>query len=67
MMTLEAPEIVILTPLEVSFRLLETMYGTGVTPECHLRSTKYFYTGYTKGGNITVRLTSCLTGLELAE
>ncbi len=35
-MTLEAPEIVILTTLEVSFRLLETMYAGNTTGEVSL-------------------------------
>ncbi len=39
-----SPMIVILMTLRVSFRLLENIYRTGITFDCHLRSQNIFIT-----------------------
>ncbi len=75
LLVVASPMIVNLTTLDVSFMLLEIIYSTGVTHEDrHLLSLNFIAQatrvkltrGNTKGGSITVLLTSCLTGLDLS-
>jgi hypothetical protein len=48
--------------------MFQVLPSSGITHKYHTRLKRFtnYKTGKTKGGSITVQLTSCLNGLELA-